>query len=278
MNNIVYINIPTECPICGQKLIIDTSSSGVKILKCINKDCNGALLHKLEHFCSKKGMNILGLGEKTIEFLIQKNWIANFSDIYNLEKYKIEWNQEPGFGENSVNKILESIEKSKKCTLESFISALGINGVGRTVAKEIVKYYDTWNDFRDAVGSDWTEFRGFGAEISKAINNFDYTEADKVAEILEFKQSELQIKEQKSNSAIKNKTFCITGTLSSYKNRDELKIEIESLGGKVTSSVTSKVNYLINNNINSTSSKNRKAKELNIPIISEEDYLKIKNI
>lgn len=277
MNNIIYINIPTECPICGQKLIIDTSPTGVKILKCINKDCNGTLLHKLEHFCSKKGMNILGFGEKTIEFLIQKNWIANFSDIYNLEKYKIKWSQEPGFGENSVNKILESIEKSKKCTLESFISAIGINGVGSTVAKEITKYYSTWDDFRDAVGGDWTEFEGFGPEMSKAINNFDYSEADEIAAMLTFKQQEVQNSDHTA-AAIKDKVFCITGKLTSgnFKNRDELKTDIESRGGKVVSSISSKVNYLINNDITSTSSKNKAAKDAGIPIITEDEYLKMR--
>ena len=276
MNNIIYINIPTECPVCGQKLIIDTSPSGVKILKCINKDCNGTLLHKIEHFCSKKGINILGFGEKTIKFLIQKNWITKISDIYNLKKYRIEWNQEPGFGENSVNKILESIEKSKKCTLESFISAIGINGVGRAVAKEIVKYYSTWEEFRAAVGGDWTEFEGFGPEISRAINNFDYTEADEIAGMLDFIQPTVQ-SEATPAAAIKDKIFVITGSLVNYKNRDLLKTEIESLGGKVSSSISSKTNYLINNDINSTSSKNKKAKELGIPIITEEEYLKLRS-
>lgn len=276
MNNIIYINIPTECPVCGQKLIIDTSPSGVKILKCINKDCNGTLLHKIEHFCSKKGINILGFGEKTIKFLIQKNWITKISDIYNLKKYRIEWNQEPGFGENSVNKILESIEKSKKCTLESFISAIGINGVGRAVAKEIVKYYSTWEEFRAAVGGDWTEFEGFGPEISRAINNFDYTEADEIAGMLDFIQPTVQ-SEATPAAAIKDKIFVITGSLVNYKNRDLLKTEIESLGGKVSSSISSKTNYLINNDINSTSSKNKKAKELGIPIITEEQYLKLRS-
>ena len=276
MNNIVYINIPTECPICGQKLIIDTSSSGVKILKCINKDCNGALLHKLEHFCSKKGMNILGLGEKTIKFLIQKNWIANFSDIYNLEKYKIEWNQEPGFGENSVNKILESIEKSKKCTLESFISALGINGVGTTVAKEICKYYDTWEDFRSAVGGDWTEFDGFGPEISKAINSFNYSKADKIAKLFTALKSAPQPKAELA-AAIAGKKFCVTGKVTQFKNRDELKADIEAHGGKLVGSVTSATDYLITNTPDSGTAKNRDAQKLGVTIITEEQYLKMRN-
>jgi len=276
MNNIVYINIPTECPICGQKLIIDTSPSGVKILKCINKDCNGTLLHKLEHFCSKKGMNILGLGEKTIEFLIQKNWIANFSDIYNLEKYKIEWSQEPGFGENSVNKILESIEKSKKCTLESFISAIGINGIGSTVAKEIVKHYPTWTEFRAAIGSNWYEIDGFGPEMSKAINKFDYDEADEIAAMFTFKQPEVQPEIQQA-AAIKDKVFVITGKLTSgqFKNRDALKADIEANGGKVTGSVSSKTNYLISNE-DSSSAKSLKAKELGVTVITEDEYLSMK--
>ena len=162
--------------------------------------------------------------------------------------------------------------------LDAFISAIGIPLVGRTIAKEIVKYYDTWEDFRAAVGGDWTTFDGFGPEISNAINNFDYTEFDEIAGMLEFKQPEVQ-QSGEGAAAIKDKTFVITGKLNSYKNRDELKSEIESYGGKVVGSVSSKTDYLINNDINSTSSKNKKAKDLGVPIITEENYKNfLKNI
>ncbi len=275
MNNIIYINIPTKCPICGQKLIIDTSLSGVKILKCINKDCKGTLSHKIEHYCSKKGLNILGFGEKTIDFLIQKNWVTKISDIYNLKEHQIEWMHETGFGENSVNKILKAIEDSKKCTLEQFISALGINNVGKTVAKEIVKYYDTWEDFRAAVGGDWTEFEGFGPEISKSINNFNYIEADDIAGWLTFKQPEVQ-NEVAPAAAINGKKFCATGKLKNF-TRDSLKADIEAYGGKMVSSVTSTTDYLITNTPDSGTAKNKDAQRLGVKIITEDEYIKMKS-
>ena len=137
-----------------------------------------------------------------------------------------------------------------------------------------MKYYDTWEDFRNAVGGDWTEFEGFGPEISKSINNFNYADADEVAGLVLFKQHEDQPKEVVA--AIDGKTFCITGKITHYKNRDELKAEIESLGGKVVSSISSKVNYLITNDPNSGTEKNRKAQSLNIPIITEEEYIAMK--
>ena len=267
------------CPICGQATEIKTSESGIKFLCCSNDTCEGKLAQQIDHFCGKKGLDIKGISRKTIEKLIEWGWINGLVDIFKLEQYKTEWVSKEGFGAASVGKILLSIDAARsESKMENFISAIGIPLVGRTVAKEIVKYYPTWEEFRAAVGGDWTEFEGFGPEISKAINNFDYTEVDQIVEMLEFKQPEVQIKKQKAAPAIKDKTFCITGTLSSYKNRDELKAEIELLGGRVVNSVTSKVNYLINNNINSTSSKNKKAKELNIPIISEEKYIQLKNI
>jgi len=266
---------PLVCPICGESLDIQKSDTGVLNVVCNNKQCEGQLLYKLDHFCGKKGLDIKGLSEKTLEKLIDWGWINGPGDIFRLDAHRAEWLAKEGFGAASVGKILGAIgDTASGVELDAFISALGIPLVGRTIAKEIVKYYDTWEDFRNAVGGDWTEFEGFGPEISRSINNFDYTEADEVAGLVLFKQHEEQPKE--AAAAIEGKTFCITGKVVQYKNRDELKTEIESLGGKVVSSISSKVNYLITNDPNSGTEKNRKAQGLNIPIITEEEYIAMK--
>ena len=262
------------CPICGGLTEIRTSDSGVKSLYCVNEHCEGKLAQRIDHYCSKKGLDIKGLSRATIEKLISWNWIGAIRDIYDLDVYKKSWTEKAGFGVASVTKILNAIKASKyDVDLASFISAFGIPLVGRTIAKEIVKYYNTWEDFRAAVGSDWSEFDGFGDEISHAINSFDYTEADYIASMMVFKSASEEAPSAQ-NDKIFGQTFVITGKLNSYSNRDALKSEIESLGGKVTGSISSKTNYLINNDITSTSAKNQKAKSLGIPIISEEDYKK----
>ena len=262
------------CPICGCEAVVHVSDAGVKTLYCDNDACDGKLAQRIDHYCSKKGLDIKGLSRATIEKLISWNWIGAIRDIYNLDVYKKSWTEKAGFGVASVTKILNAIEASKyDVDLASFISAFGIPLVGKTIAKEIVKYYNTWEDFRAAVGSDWSEFDGFGDEISHAINSFDYTEADYIASMMVFKSASEEVPSAQ-NDKIFGQTFVITGKLNSYSNRDALKNEIESLGGKVTGSISSKTNYLINNDITSTSAKNQKAKSLGIPIISEEDYKK----
>ena len=263
------------CPICGGLTEIRTSDSGVDVLYCTNDNCEGKLAQRIDHFCGKKGLDIKGLSRKTIEKLIDWGWINELRDIYKLDGHKAEWVSKEGFGATSVGNILNAINTSTHgVQLSSFISALGIPLVGRTVAKEIVKYYPNWESFKTAVGEDWSQFEGFGPEINKAINNFDYTEADEIAAMLAFSQPEVQ-SEGSPAAAIKGKTFVITGKLS--RKRDDIKAEIESLGGKVTGSVSSKTDYLICNNKNSTTGKSADAKRLNIPIITEEEYQKFKN-
>lgn len=262
------LKIPTRCPICGGDTIIK-DNDGVKTLFCSNPDCDGKFVNRLDHFCSKKGLDIKGLSKVTLNKLIDWGWVNNIYELYSLYNFKDEWIKKPGFGITSVNKILEAIEESKKCDLNAFISALGIPLVGRTLSKEIVKYYTTWEDFRDAIGGDWFVFDGFGTEISYAINHFDYSEADKIASLMNFNT----IEEKNNDTNMEGITFCITGKLKNWKNRDELKSFIESAGGRVVGSMSSKVNYLINNDISSNSAKNRSAKENGIPIITEESFI-----
>jgi DNA ligase (NAD+) len=264
------------CPCCGGAVSIIESAAGVQNLVCENPNCEGKLQNRIDHFCGKKGLDIKGISKATIEKLIDWGWINGLADVFRLNEHKAEWVAKPGFGAASVGKILNNIDAAKcGAQLVSFISAIGIPLVGRTVAKEIVRYHSSWADFKEAVGGDWTEFEGFGPEISKAINNFDYSEADEIAGMLTFKQPEVQ-NEVAPVAAIKDKVFCITGKVHQFKNRDELKVDIESLGGKVVGSMSSKVNYLINNDNTSTSTKNKAAQAAGIPIITEEEYLKMK--
>lgn len=269
---------PSEkpCPCCGAWSVeVVESNDGVLNAVCTNPQCEGKLTNRIDHFAGKKGLDIKGLSEKTIEKLIDWGWINGLTDIFNLEQHKTEWMAKNGFGAASVGKILDAINAAKNgANLASFISSIGIPLVGTRVSKEIVKYYPTWEDFRNAVGGNWSDLDGFGPEMESAINSFDYTEADEIAEILTFEQPKVQT-EVSPAIAINGKTFVITGKLS--RKRDEIKAEIESLGGKVTGSVSSKTDYLICNDKNSTTGKSADAKRLGIPVITEEEYLNLKS-
>ena len=260
------------CPCCGFVLKIETSDSGVKNYVCTNGNCKGKLSNRIDHFFGKKGLDVKGISLATIDKLIDWGWVNGIRDIFELDRHKTEWISKTGFGQASVGKILNAINASKTgVELYKFISAIGIPLIGSTVAKEIVKYYPTWTEFRAAVGSNWYEIDGFGPEMDRAINNFDYTEADDIANLLTF--AEDQPKDTQSQSAaIKDKIFVVTGKLHSFKNRDALKADIEANGGKVTGSVSSKTNYLISNE-DSSSAKSIKAKELGVTVITEDEYL-----
>ena len=270
----IYLTIPDKCPCCGGDTKIITSDSGVKNLVCTNPQCEGKLINKLDHFCGKKGLDIKGLSEKTLEKLIDWGWINNISDIPKLKKHGEEWMDKPGFSFVSVSKILKAIDdKLAEAPLHAFISGLGIPLIGSRVAKQICEHVETWRDFRDLIHEDFdfTEWNGFGPEMNAALHNFDYTDADAIVDYISFKPEEHQDKIVK----LDNNIFVITGKLINFKNRQELVDIIESAGGKVASSVSSKTNYLINNDVNSTSSKNKKAKELNIPIITEQELMEM---
>jgi DNA ligase (NAD+) len=267
------ITMPTTCPICGEKTYINNNND-VKIRVCGNPDCSGKFINRLEHFCGKKGLDIKGFSLATIEKLVEKSWLNNLIDVFKLSEHRDEWIKMPGFGVKSVDKILNAIETSKNTTLDKFICALGIPLIGSSASKKLVQIYPTWEDFMYSfvLFDRYDEIEGFGPEMDKAITNFDYSEANEIVKYLTFeKNNDIIISESESN--LKDKTFVITGSLKHYKNRDELKKAIEANGGKVVSSVSSKTSYLINNDVNSTSSKNVSAKKLNIPILTEEDLI-----
>lgn len=264
------IEIPNICPICGGATKIVVSESGVENLFCENPQCQGKLINILDHYAGKKGLDIKGLSKVTLEKLIDWSWVSSISDLYELNKKKIAWENKPGFGDKSVANILAAIETSKNCSLEAFISACGIPLIGRAIAKELCKTFNSWESFRDYVKSNesFESFYGFGYEMDKAIKTFDFSEFDNI------EKKFLNIKNEKQNgNSLDNLTFVVTGKLSVYKNRDVIKKDIEDRGGKVASAVSSKTSYLINNDINSTSAKNTKAKNLGIPIITEQDFI-----
>ena len=279
MNNVKYINIPSACPICGETTEIKQDNDS-KVLVCTNDNCNGKLLGKLTHFVSKNAMNIDGLSEATLEKFIELGWLNSFEDIYYL-KYHVEQMIElGGFGEKSVNKLLDSIEKSKNTTLDRFIYALSIPLIGRSASKTISKHFagDFDKFYNDGLieSFNWTKLDDFGGAMSDSINQYAEKNSYAIKSIADMLKFEKQEVANVSNN-LNGKVFVITGSLNHFANRDEAKARIEAAGGKVSGSVSTKTSYLVNNDVASTSGKNKKAKELNIPIINEEELIKMLN-
>ncbi|WP_334293185.1 NAD-dependent DNA ligase LigA [Tyzzerella sp. An114] len=269
--------IPKNCPVCNGETEIRSIRDG-KALYCTNPNCSAQRIRSLSHFVSRDAMNIEGLSEETIKKFVEKGFISDYTDIYSLYKYADDIKNMEGFGEKSYNNLIESIEKSKNTELPNFIYALGINHVGLSNAKLLCKNinYDI-NKIFEVSQDELINIDGFGDIIAHSIvsyfaDNKNRELLNKILKIVSF--NTVEISEETENSNINGKTFVITGDLNNFTNRKELQNKIESLGGKVTGSVTKKTNYLINNDILSESSKNKKAKELGIPIITEEDFIK----
>lgn len=268
---------PDECPICGglTKIVKDKDT---KVLMCDNPNCKGKLLGKLTHAVSKNALNIDGMSEATIEFLIERGWLSSIKDIYRLDYYREPWKEYDGFGDKSVDRLLDNIEISRKTTMARLLYSLSVPLIGKSASKDITNHCQ--NDIEAFVGLmnedyDFTAIDGFGTEMQKSLVNWWNSNSEEFMDLLGEFEFESTYEVVDTNTSIFGKTFVITGSVNHYKNRDELKADIESRGAKVTGSVTSKTDYLINNDVNSTSGKNKKAKDLGIPIISEEDFLKM---
>ena len=269
-----YIDIIKVCPYCGKETIIKESNDGVKILYCSNEQCTCRFINRLDHFCGKKGLDIKGLSKHTLEKLESKGWLKNISDLFLLHNKKSSWVNLSGFGETSVNKILDAIEKSKNTTLEKILCGIGIPLIGSSSAKEISKRVKgSYDNFRQLVNDskfDFSEWNGFGFEMNSALKEFNYDELDYI--VKNYLTIETINEEESTNNKINGLTFVITGKLS--KSREEIKADIERAGGKVTGSVSSKTNYLVCNTPENTT-KYKKALELNIPIINEKKLFEI---
>lgn len=269
---------PAKCPVCnGETKIVKENDS--EVLMCNNPKCSGKLIGKLSHFVSRNCMDIKGLSENTLELLVTRGYISSFVDVYRLEKYKKELSTLPKMGARSVSKLLQSIEDSRKTTLDKFLAALGVPLCGETTCKDISKYcHGSIDEFIFIVSNTILEFAsidGIGTTVVESLDDWWTENSEMVYELLEELELVIEEKEEiNTGSDLTGLVVVITGTLNHFSNRDELKAKLESLGAKVGGSVTSKTTVLINNDVNSTSSKNKKARELNIPILSEEDFLK----
>lgn len=272
------IEIPSVCPVCGSSTEIKQENNS-KVLICINPNCKAKLLGKLELACSKEGFDIDGLSTAQLQVFIDKGWLKDISDIYKLHEHKVEMTSLSGFGLKSVNKLLAAIEKSKEIELSHFIRGLGIPLVGKTQAKLIAEYcYNDINEFLDVLTYcvDLKSIDGIGDKIVDSIYDWSHDNRSNIEmlyrliDIMYFKIVEK--KESKAN--LEGQVYVITGSLKHFSNRNELKEVIENAGGKVSGSISSKTTALINNDVNSTSSKNKKAKELGINIITEEEIMK----
>lgn len=270
--------VPENCPVCGEETEIVMMKEG-KALKCPNPNCKAQRVLSLEHFVSRDAMNIEGFSQATIEKFLEKGFIDNYTDIYRLQNYKDDIIALDGFGNKSYNNLISAIDKSKNVNMANFIYALGINNVGLSNSKLLCKYYNyNLADIMNATAEELLNIDGFGNVIAKSVEKYfsHQPNIDLINNALEYIKFEV-VEDSGTEKIFQNMVFVITGDLTHYKNRKELQNEIESLGGKVTSSVSNKTDYLINNDVNSSSSKNKKAQSLNIPIISEDDYIKLLN-
>ena len=270
------ILIPRKCPVCGGMTQHWAENDSV-VLVCIDSGCPGKLINQLDHFCGKKGLDMKGISKATLEKLIDWGWVSKCSDIFDLATHSKEWAQKPGFGVKSVEKALGAISTGSHCELHQFIAAIGIPLIGSTASKDLAKHFKTWDDFVAAAESNYPFYQlpNFGGEMYRNLVKFDYTEAKYIADhFIQFNTPEAKVEESAESAVdLTGKTFVITGKLTHFKNRDALKAKIEALGGKVTGSVSKNTSYLINNDVNSTSSKNQTAKSLGVEILSETDFI-----
>lgn len=271
--------IPDRCPICGSptKIVKDNDS---EVLICTNDDCKGKLLGKLSHAVSKNALDIDGLSEVTIQKFIDLGWLTSIGDIYHLSDHEKEMSMLEGFGKRSVMKLLDSIEKSRNTSLQRFIYSLSIPLVGKSASKDISNEvdgdFDTFMHTLSVYGAEYFKnIPGIGDSIMNSMNDFFKKHCNGIYDLSKEFTFEKPISFAITDDikSLVGKTFVITGSLEYFENRDAAKAEIELHGGKVSGSVSAKTSYLVNNDIESTSGKNKKAKELGIPIISEDQLI-----
>ena len=267
------LTIPTVCPVCGgpTKIVVNDE---VKCLYCKNPDCTAKQTKAFELFVSRNAMNIEGLSEATLEKFIDCGFIHSFADIFHLSEHMAEICEMEGFGEKSCANLLASIEKARRVQLSAFIYALGIPGIGVANAKVLARaFHQNFDELRAATAEELTEIDGIGDVMAEAVCAY-LNDPQKIEQLNALLQEvELVQEENNEQPYLANLTFVITGSVNYFANRTELKNYIEKRGGKATGSVSAKTSYLINNDKESTSSKNKKAKELGVPILSEEDFL-----
>ena len=267
--------VPKMCPACGKDTTIKKDNES-KVLLCTNPDCQVKHIKQYALMASRDALNIDGLSESTLEKFLSKGFIKSDSDLFHLDKFKDEIINMDGFGKRSYEKLIAALDEAKNTTVSRFLYSLGISGIGSANAKMIAKYFD--NDIDRIISAskdDLLEIEGIGEVLANSIA--DFFRSEKNIENVESLRKILKFEKEESvgGDKLSGKVCVITGSLQHFSNRNELKEIIEKNGGKVSGSVSSKTNYLINNDTASNSSKNKKAKELGVEIISEEDFLKL---
>ncbi|MBQ6786661.1 MAG: NAD-dependent DNA ligase LigA [Lachnospiraceae bacterium] len=268
------VEIPCICPVCGGNTQIQAIND-VQSLYCMNPDCDAKKLKSFSLFVSRDAMNIDGMSEATLEKFLAKGFIHEYQDMFHLDRYCDEIIEMEGFGEKSYQKLITSIEQARKVTLPKLIFSLGIANIGLANAKVICRYFKNDLDaMRHADVEELSQIDGIGEVIAKAFVDYFAKEENSVR--FDHLLTEVEIEQEEIDEAgqtLEGKVFVVTGSLEHFGSRNELKDLIEKKGGKVTGSVTSRTDCLINNDIASNSSKNKKAKELQIPIVTEEEFM-----
>jgi len=267
------LEIPNCCPACGGKTEI-WDENGTRTLHCVNEECPAKNIKAFTHFVSRNAMNIEGISESTLEKFIECGYLRKLADLYHLADHKDEIVSMEGFGEKSYANLEEMIEKSRDCSPAAFLYALGVPNIGVANAKLIVRYFE--QDIMRCTEASWEELceiEGIGEVIAKAYVEFFQNDKKREELFALLKEVRFIVEEMNSEQDLSGLTFVITGSLNTFANRDELKNQIEQRGGKVAGSVSSKTSFLINNDNMSSSSKNKKAKSLGIPIITEEEFI-----
>ena len=267
------LEIPDTCPVCGKEARV-LKTNEVESLYCMNPDCQAKKIKSFTLFVSRDAMNIDGLSEATLEKFILKGFIKDFGDIFEIGRYREEIVNMDGFGEKSFDNLMASLERARHTTLPRLLYSLGIANIGLANAKVICKEFDyDLEKMIHATGEEISSIEGIGPVIAQSYTAYfaDEENMRKLRHLLS--HLELEAVKQENRLTLEGKQFVITGSVEHFANRVQLKEYIEQRGGKVTGSVTSKTDYLINNDVTSNSSKNKKARELEIPILSEEDFL-----
>ena len=270
------LEIPAECPVCGGKTRIKREND-TEVLLCLNPDCAAKKIKSFSLFVSRSAMNIDGLSEMTLEKLIAAGLIHEYADIYHLGEHRDVIEEMEGMGRRSCDKLLEAVERSRDTTLPRVLGAVGIPGIGVSNARILCSHYqDDPDKIRAASAEELSQVPGIGPVLAENIRR--YLDDERTSTALDDLLAELRISRESAGDEpqiLLGKTFVITGKLGHFENRDELKALIMRLGGKAAGSVSAKTDYLINNDVTSGSSKNKKARELGIPILSEEDFLEM---
>lgn len=276
--------IPTECPVCGSRLVIK-NDNGREMLYCTNNYCPAIIHDKIANFATRDGMNIVGISEERLRSLMDMGFVTDFASLYNLYTHRNEIAKEKGWGDSSIDSLLQAIDESKKCKLQNVIIAIGIPGIGKSAAKSISEYINekyldkSLNLYKTFLllaldNHDWSTLPGFGKNTSDSINQYvkeNYNELESLVHIIKLVGDNVSV--GKVPGKHNGKTFCITGKLEHFDNRNALVYDIESNGGIVVSGVSAKTNYLITNDKNSGSSKNKAAEKYGTKIISELEYI-----